>query len=522
MSLPLDLLMFAALAALIVIGAPIVFVLSGTAVAFALLGLAFGHFDTALLGAIVQRVFSVMVSETLVAIPLFLFMGMMLERSKIAEELLEAMGRLFGTVRGGLAVSVSLVGALLAASTGIVGATTVTMGMMALPAMLRRGYSPALACGSVCAAGTLGQIIPPSTVMVVMGEVLSSAYQQAQFAQGKFSVETVSVGQLFAGSLLPGLLLVVMYIVYQLTLAWWRPASAPAIPRDDDDGHRVTGAELLRALVPPLVLIGSVLGSILGGIATPTEAASIGALGALLLASLRVTPEHARTVAFSVACMVVLLTLAAIFDLRPGRQAPGTADRIALGVALAVSVALVVSLGVVLRGLARVGVLQATAGSTTSITAMIYALVIGASLFSLVFRGLGGEVRIESLLEAVPGGTTGALVAVVLAIFILGMWLDYVEISIIVIPIVGPVLMRGGVDPVWFGVIVAMTMQTSFLTPPVGYTLSYLRSVAPPSLPTKTIWIGAVPFIVLQLVAVAVLAVFPGLATWLPSVLFSN
>ena len=492
MSLPLDLLMFAALAALIVIGAPIVFVLSGTAVAFALLGLAFGHFDTALLGAIVQRVFSVMVSETLVAIPLFLFMGMMLERSKIAEELLEAMGRLFGTVRGGLAVSVSLVGALLAASTGIVGATTVTMGMMALPAMLRRGYSPALACGSVCAAGTLGQIIPPSTVMVVMGEVLSSAYQQAQFAQGKFSVETVSVGQLFAGSLLPGLLLVVMYIVYQLTLAWWRPASAPAIPRDDDDGHRVTGAELLRALVPPLVLIGSVLGSILGGIATPTEAASIGALGALLLASLRVTPEHARTVAFSVACMVVLLTLAAIFDLRPGRQAPGTADRIALGVALAVSVALVVS------------------------------LVIGASLFSLVFRGLGGEVRIESLLEAVPGGTTGALVAVVLAIFILGMWLDYVEISIIVIPIVGPVLMRGGVDPVWFGVIVAMTMQTSFLTPPVGYTLSYLRSVAPPSLPTKTIWIGAVPFIVLQLVAVAVLAVFPGLATWLPSVLFSN
>jgi len=461
-----------------------------------------------------------MVSETLVAIPLFLFMGMMLERSKIAEELLEAMGGLFGSVRGGLAVSVSVVGALLAASTGIVGATTVTMGLMALPAMLRYGYSPTLACGSVCAAGTLGQIIPPSTVMVVMGEVLSAAYQQAQYAQGKFSVETVSVGQLFAGALLPGILLVGLYIVYQLVLAWLRPSVAPAMPHVDHGNRRATLIRLLRVMVPPLALIFAVLGSILGGVATPTEAAAIGAIGATLLSALRVAPASTRWVVATVVCTLALVALAVAFDLRPGRDGATTADRLALAVALALALALAVAVLNVLRALTRAGVLQSAAGSTTAITAMIYAIVIGASLFSLVFRGLGGEARIEHLLEAVPGGTTGALVAVLAAIFVLGLFLDYVEISIILIPIVGPVLMRAGVDPIWFGVLVALVLQTSFLTPPVGYTLAYLRSVAPASVPTKTIWLGAMPFVGLQLVAVAIVAAWPSLATWLPSLLF--
>ena len=310
-------------------GVPMVFVLAGTALLFAVLGFAMGSFDMALLGAVVPRVFSVMVSETLVAIPLFLFMGMMLERSKIAEELLEAMGGLFGSVRGGLAVSVSIVGALLAASTGIVGATTVTMGLMALPAMLRYGYSPTLACGSVCAAGTLGQIIPPSTVMVVMGEVLSAAYQQAQYAQGKFSVETVSVGQLFAGALIPGLLLVGIYIVYQLVLAWLRPAVAPAMPHVDHGNRRETLTRLLRVMVPPLVLIFAVLGSILGGVATPTEAAAIGAIGATLLSALRIAPASKRWVVATVVCIAVLVALAVAFDLRPGREGSTSADRVA-------------------------------------------------------------------------------------------------------------------------------------------------------------------------------------------------
>lgn len=522
MTLPLDLLMFAALCLFIMSGVPMVFVLAGTAILFAALGAASGAFDLPLLGALIPRVFSVMTSETLVAIPLFVFMGLMLERSKIAEELLEAMGTLFGRVRGGLAVSVSIVGMLLAASTGIVGATTVTMGLMALPAMLRRGYDPAFACGSICAAGTLGQIIPPSTVMVVMGEVLSAAYQQAQYAQGKFSVQTISVGQLFAGSLLPGLMLVGLYIVYQLGYAFLRPQAAPAMPRAEDGRAHLSASELFHALVPPLVLIAAVLGSILGGVATPTEAAAIGAAGATLLAAKRAARGRAWAVWTVIGATVVLVAMAAQFDLRLGRDAATAGDRIAIGVAAAVAAALVVGLAAALRDLARTGVLGAAAGATMSINAMVFAIVIGASLFSLVFIGLGGEARVERLLGELPGGTTGAIVAVMIIMFILGLWLDYVEISIIVIPVVGPFLLKAGVDPIWFGVMVALNMQTSFLSPPVGYTLSYLRAVAPPSVTTGMIWRGVVPFMGLQILAMGILAMAPQLATWLPGVLFAK
>ncbi|MBK9133071.1 MAG: TRAP transporter large permease subunit [Betaproteobacteria bacterium] len=514
--------MFAALCVLIMSGVPMVFVLAGTAILFAVLGAVFGGFDLPLLGALIPRVFSVMTSETLVAIPLFVFMGLMLERSKIAEELLEAMGSLFGRVRGGLAVSVSVVGMLLAASTGIVGATTVTMGLMALPVMLRRGYNPSFACGSICAAGTLGQIIPPSTVMVVMGEVLSAAYQQAQFAQGKFSVETVSVGQLFAGSLFPGLMLVGLYIVYQLVYSLLRPQAAPALPRGADAGPRPGARELFRALVPPLVLIGAVLGSILGGVATPTEAAAVGAVGATLLAAKRVASGRPWAVWTVAIASAVLLALATSFDLRLGRDSVAIADGVAIGIATLFALLLIVGLAVALLDLGRSGVLGAAAGATMSINAMVFAIVIGASLFSLVFIGLGGEARVERLLEDLPGGTTGALIAVMFIIFVLGLWLDYVEISIIVIPVVGPFLMKAGVDPIWFGVMVALNMQTSFLSPPVGYTLSYLRAVAPPSVTTGMIWRGVVPFMGLQILAMGILALWPGLATWLPRLLFSK
>lgn len=522
MTLPLDVLMFVALCVLIVTGVPMAFVLAGTALLFAAFGWLAGSFDVPLLGALIPRVFSIMVSETLLAIPLFIFMGMMLERSKIAEELLEAMGALFGRVRGGLAVSVVLVGALLAASTGVVGATTVTMGLMALPAMLRRGYSAPFACGSICAAGTLGQIIPPSTTMIVMGEVLSAAYQQAQYAQGKFSVESVSVGQLFAGSLLPGVLLVGLLIVFQLFYAFLYPSKAPAIPRVDDQGRRITVRDLLRALVPPLLLIFLVLGSILGGVATPTEAAAVGAVGATLLAARRIESVRSWPVWGVVLPVALLMVLAAFFDMRLGRPEGDLADRVAIMVGAGLAAAAGLSLLILLRDLTRVGVLQAAAGATTSITTMIFTIVIAASLFSLVFRGLGGEGRVEEWLEMVPGGTAGALVVVMLVIFVLGLWLDYVEIAIIVIPIVGPILMAAGVDPIWFGVLVAMVMQTSFLTPPVGYTLAYLRSVAPPSVSTRMIWVGVVPFIGVQLVAVVIVALFPQIATWLPDLLFKS
>ncbi len=512
----LDILMFAALCVGILTGFPVVFILTGSALLFGALGWAAGVFSPALLGALPPRIFGTMTSEVLVAIPLFVFMGIMLERSKIAEDLLETMGRLFGAMRGGLAISVTIVGALLAASTGIVGATVVTMGLMALPSMLRNRYDPAFACGTICAAGTLGQIIPPSTVMVILGEIISAAYQQAQLAQGLFSIQTVSVGELFAGSLLPGLLLVALYIAYQAALAWARPSIAPALPAP---ANAVSRYEIFNALVPPIILVIAVLGSILGGIATPTEAASVGAIGASLLAARRASPAR-WPAPLALASVLGLVLLASLFDLRLGRAAAPLADRAAIvgaglctaGLSLSVAHALVVTV--------RGGVLAGVCRATMTITAMIFAMLIGATLFALVFRGLGGDDMVHAALSAIPGGAAGAGTAVMAVIFALGFFLDFVEICIIVIPIVGPIVLQMGVDQVWIGVLITVNLQTSFLTPPFGFSLFYLRGVAPEEVRTADIYRGIIPYVAIQLVGLAMTAAFPALATALPKALF--
>lgn len=523
--LPLDLLMFAALCLAVLTGAPIAFVLAGTATLFALIGWAAGVLNFNLIGAIPTRVFNTMIAETLIAIPLFVFMGMVLERSRIAEDLLRTMGALFGTMRGGLGISVTLVGALLAASTGIVGATTVTMGLMALPVMLRYGYGPAFSSGIICSAGTLGQIIPPSTVLIIMGEVLSSAYQRAQHAQGNFAAKTISVGELFAGALIPGLLLVGIYILYQLLASIVRPDIAPALPPEalaevgGNGTGRVTGADVAKVLFPPLALIVAVLGSILGGIATATEAAAVGAVGATLLAGLR-TGRNLWAVWATAGGVALLMLVASQFDLRLGRPDAPAFDRTMLAVALAIAALTTLALAVIWFELWRTRILAPAMRATANTTSMIFTIVIGALLFALVFRGLGGDTRIRDLLLAAPGGVDGALFVVLGTMFLLGLFLDYVEITIIAIPVLGPPILAAGVDPIWFGVLIALVLQTSFLTPPVGYTLAYLRSVAPPQVTTRAIWLGALPFIGLQILAVITVYLLPGLATWLPSRLF--
>ncbi len=452
----LSLALFAATCGVLMAGFPVAFSLAGTAFAFALLGVALGAFDLHLLASLPSRWFGVMVNEVLVAVPLFVFMGVMLERSRLSEQLLETMGLLFGRLPGGLGLSVTLVGMLLAASTGIVGATVVTMGLLSLPTMLKAGYDPKLACGTICAAGTLGQIIPPSIVLVILGDILQGANTEAQLALGNFAPEPVSVVDLFAGAMLPGLLLVGLYLGWQILVAVLRPQASPAL---------ITGARprglprrVLVALLPPAVLILAVLGSILAGIATPTESAALGALGALLLAALR--------------------------------------GRLGLEV-----------LGDVVR-------------RTMMITSMVFVILLGASVFALVFRGLGGDRMVEDALLALPGGAFGAMFAVMAVMFVLGFFLDFIEIVFVVVPIVGPVLLMMGLDPVWLGVMMAVNLQTSFLTPPFGFALFYLRGVAPASVTTMDIYRGIVPFVLLQLVALAVLALFPALATWLPRMMF--
>lgn len=451
----IPLFMFLVAGLILMTGYPVAFALAGTALIFSLFGALSGNFDTAFLEAMPSRLFGIMTNETLIAVPLFVFMGAMLERSQIAEQLLDAMTALFGKLRGGLGISVVLVGMLMAASTGIVGATVVTMGMLALPTMLKRGYNASISCGTICASGTLGQIIPPSIILVLLGDVLSSAFQQAQLDMGIFSPETVSVGDLFAGALIPGLLLVVMYIIYLLAVAWLKPQSMPAF---EVTGGNKSWPTLLKALIPPLLLIVSVLGSILGGLATPTEAASVGAVGASILAIAR------NSFSYPILRKVTL--------------------------------------------------------STLEVTSMVFMILIGASLFSLVFRGFGGDELIADLLGSLPGGTIGAMVAVMLVMFLLGFILDFIEITFVVVPIVGPILLAMGLDPVWLGIMIAINLQTSFLTPPFGFALFYLRGVAPRTIKTGDIYRGVIPFIVIQLVMLAMLAIWPALATWLPGLIY--
>ncbi|NIA68952.1 TRAP transporter large permease subunit [Pelagibius litoralis] len=512
----LDLLMFAVLIGAILLGYPVAFTLTGVAVIFAALGWAFGVFDVGLLGALSQRIFGLLTNNVLIAIPLFVFMGVVLQQSRIAEDLLETMGRLFGSLRGGLGVSVILVGALLAASTGIVGATVVAMGMIALPTMLRNGYNPRLASGVVCTAGTLGQIIPPSTLLIILSDVMSNAYQQAQFRQGLFTIDTISVGQTFAAALLPGLLLVAIYIAYMLAKAWLSPTDAPALVQPEEQPSR---SRVFGALIPPVVLIVAVLGSILGGVATPTEAASVGAVGALMLAALR-QGGSPHLIYAGGAALLGLGILARLAPVRLQRADTGALDWL-LGVFAMVLVAVALAaVGQALRRAWRAEILKPVMTSTMTVTAMIFATILTASVFSLVFRGLGGDAHVEEIIAAMPGGADGALLFVMALIFVLGFFLDFVEISVILLPLVAPVLILMGHDPVWLSILIAINLQTSFLTPPFGFSLFYLRGAAPKEVTTGQIYLGVLPFILLQLFGMLLLWLWQPLATVLPKLLF--
>ena len=516
MTANLDLLMFAALIVAIMSGFPVAFSISGVAVLFAYLGWVAGVMDITLLGAFGQRVFGLISNQVLIAIPLFVLMGALLEKSRIAEELLDTMGRAFGQLRGGLGISVVLVGALLAASTGIVGATVVAMGMIALPTMLRSGYDPRVASGIVCTAGTLGQIIPPSTLLIILADVMSNAYQQAQFEQGKFSIETISVGEIFAGALLPGLTLVVLYILYILGRAWLVPTDAPAAAQLDE---RPSAREVAGAILPPIILIVAVLGAILGGIATPTEAASVGAVGTMLLAGYRLGAPRWLVLCGAVALLLLAIAAGAA-PVRLQRSDVTIVGWLQGGAYTLLALAGLAALVVTLLRVHASGLLVPAMKSTMTVTSMIFATIIAASIFSLVFIGLGGEERIEQLLTAMPGGPTGALIFCMLLIFVLGFFLDFVEITVIVLPLVAPLLILMGHDPVWLSILIAINLQTSFLTPPFGFSLFYLRGAAPPEITTGQIYAGVAPFILLQVVGVAIIWFLPAIPTYLPSVLF--
>lgn len=513
-----NLIMLVTAFSLILVGYPVAFTLASTAIGFAFIGHAFDLFPIGHLAFMGQRMYGIMSSETLVAVPLFVFMGLMLERSKIAEDLLTGMAALFGSKPGGLAMSIVLVGALLAASTGIVGATVVTMGLLGLPVMLKYGYDTRLATGTICASGTLGQIIPPSIVLIFLGDFLTYAAQQANMRSGQIGKSSVSVSDLFAGAMIPGLLLVGLYLLYIIWTAWRSPHKCPALPRlFSQDASR---SSLLRVLFPPVVLIVAVLGSILMGIATPTEAASVGAIGAVVLGASRVRANLTPLFIAGVLAAVVLIVLKLFFDLRFQRQVVPVDDAIAIGVAVVASLVIAAAglSAIVVTG--RDGALIDVMRRTARITAMVFTVLIGASLFTLVFRGFGGEEAVKHFFDALPGGLFGAMAFTMLVIFILGFFLDFMEIIFIVIPIVAPILILMGADPIWLGVMIAVNLQTSFLTPPFGFALFYLRSVAPDSVKTTDIYRGAVPFIGLQLIGLLLVASFPALATWFPRFLF--
>lgn len=455
----MPLILFLLICLVLMLGFPVAFSLAGTSLLVAGFGVLAGVFDFSFLTALPNRIFGILSNQILIAVPLFVFMGVMLEKARIADKLLNNMALLFGPLRGGLGISVVLVGMLMAASTGIIGATVVTMGLISLPAMLKNGYNPSLATGNICATGTLGQIIPPSTALIILGDVLSSAYQQAQLSMGIFTPKTVSVADLFVGAIFPGLLLVAAYMLYIATTAWLKPQAAPAI-QDRPALDMAFFKELLFGLVPPLALIMTVLGSILTGIATPTEAAAVGAFGAALLA--------------------------------------------------------------IFYGEFSLARLKEVGDNSLRVTSMVFMIFIGAAVFSLVFRGFGGDEQVQALFEAMPGGKVGAMIVVMLVIFLLGFILDFIEITFVVVPIVAPILLAMGIDPIWLGIMIAINLQTSFLTPPFGFALFYLRGVAPKEVSTKDIYRGVVPFIIIQLLVLVLLSVFPEIVTWLPEQVYGS
>ena len=453
----IPLLMFGVICLVLLAGFPVAFSLAGTALIFAGVGILTGTFESAFLGAIPNRLYGDMTNMTLVAVPLFVFMGVLLEKSNLAQDLLSNMSEVIGGFRGSLAIAVIFVGALIAASTGIVGATVIAMGLISLPIMLSRQYDPSLSAGTICATGTLGQIIPPSIALVILGDVLSAAYQQSQLSIGNFSARTVSVGDLFMGALIPGIILVFCYALYVIVRAYLSPQMAPSQDTKIIEGRWKI---MLTSLLPPFVLITSVLGSILLGIATPTEAAGVGALGAIFLALSK-------------------------------------------------------------SSLNRKNISEAVE-TTTEITAMVFMILLGSSIFSLVFRGFGGDDLITGIFTELPGGAFGAVLVVMIIIFLLGFILDFIQITLVVVPIVGPALLMLGVDPIWLGIMIAINLQTSFLTPPFGFALFYLRGVAPDNLATRDIYRGVIPFICIQIGLLIALAIFPQLVTALPQVVYGN
>lgn len=454
----LSIVLLVSVCVVMIAGFPVAFSLAGVSVLIALLAWSLDAFDLIFLHAIPGRYFGVMTNEVLVAVPLFVFMGVMLEKSRIAENLLITMGQCFGAIRGGLGISVTLVGILLAASTGIVGATVVTMGLLSLPTMIKAGYDDRLACGTICASGTLGQIIPPSIALVILGDSLAGAYSEAQLAKGVYLVEPFNVIDLFAGALIPGLMLGSFYIVYLVLQAIFRPKSSPTFYKEGVS-LRALWIEICKALLPPILLVVSVLGSIIGGLATPTEAASFGGIGATLLA--------------------------------------------------------------LSRGYLTVAVLADVARTTARISAMVFGILLGASLFSLTFRGLGGDDLVHQFLTGLPGGFTTSMLIVMLVMFVLGFVLDFIEIVFIVVPLVAPALFAADISPVWLGVMMAVNLQTSFLTPPFGWALFYIRGVAPPEISTMSIYKGVMPFVAIQVLAVLILWNFPQIVTWLPNIILN-
>ncbi len=451
---------FLSLIVILIAGYPVAFTLSGAALFFAVVGIITGNFEPSFLEAIPNRLFTIMRNEVLMAVPLFIFMGAVLEKSGIAEDLLESMGLLFGPIRGGLAISVTIVGMFMAASTGIVGATVLTMGLLALPTMLSRGYHPSVAAGSICASGTLGQVIPPSIVLVLLGDVISSSYQKSQLEQGNYSPDAVSVGDLFIGALFPGLLLVLLYIIYLGVLAIFWPKGLPCIPKKERERIRLEANmplifKIALSLIAPMALIILVLGSILAGFATPTEAAAVGGMGGLFIT--------------------------------------------------------------LIKGKLNWKLIVQACYTTAFQTSMVFLILVGASFFSLIFRGFGGDTVVRDLLMSISSDPATTFIVVMLLIFALGFFIDFIEIIFVVIPIIGPPLMSMGFDPIWLGVMIGVNLQTSFLTPPFGFSLFYLRGVAPASFKTKHIYLGVIPFIIIQLVVLVILFKFQGIVTWLPN-----
>ena len=452
----LAIVMFVTTLGLLLFGFPVAFTLAGTALLFGFLGDALEVFNFRMLGFFPQRIFGTMINEPLVAVPLFIFMGIMLEKTKIAAGLLHSIGELFGTTKGGLGIGVVIVGMLLAASTGIVGATVVTMGMLSLPSMMKAGYDQKIATGTICAAGTLGQIIPPSIVLVLLATILQGANEEAAMLVGNLAPDPVTAIDLFAGAILPGLMLVVLFIIFIFIYARINPLSCP--PVETTKSRTEIYIEAAKSVVPPITLIVLVLGSILFGIATPTESASVGAVGAAIIA--------------------------------------------------------------LLKGELNFKNIKETALGTVKLSSFVFVILIGASMFSLVFRGFGGDEMIEHFLGTLPGGLYAALILVMIVIFLLGFFLDYIEIIFVIVPLVGPILIANGADPLWLGILISLNLQTSFLTPPFGFSLFFLRGVAPSSIKTRNMYRGVIPFIGIQVLAILIVGFYPEIATWLPNKMF--